>query len=396
MVISRKHNITYKNSASRRVRQISTSGIRKYFDLISPDVISLGIGEPDFTTPWQIREAAIYSLEKGFTMYTSNYGIPELREELARELESLYGLKYDPKTEIIITVGVSEGVDLAMRATIDPGDEVIMTDPCYAAYQPAVTLSGGIPVLVPTDQEHEFTLQASEVEKRINNNTRALLIGYPSNPTGAVMTREGLLQLANLARQKNLLVISDEIYNRLVYGVEHTCFAALPDMKERTILLGGFSKSYAMTGWRVGYAAAPADIIENMMKIHQYTTMCAPIMGQMAALEALKHGNDSVQEMVESYDWRRRVMLKGLRDIGLNCFEPRGAFYTFPSIEKTGLTSEEFSERLLKEEKVLVIHGSTFGKCGEGHIRCCYATSMTNIEKALERMGRFVSRLRVV
>lgn len=393
MVISSKQNKIHKNHASQRVRQISPSGIRKYFDLISPDVISLGIGEPDFTTPWNIREAAIYSLEKGFTMYTSNYGIPELREEVSRELERLYGLRYDPKTELIITVGVSEGVDLVMRAIIDPGDEVIMTDPCYVAYQPAVTLSGGIPVLVPTDQEHEFTLPASEVEKRINSNTRALLIGYPSNPTGAVMTREGLLQLADVARRNDLLVVSDEIYNRLVYGVEYTCFAALPGMKERTILLGGFSKSYAMTGWRVGFAAAPAGIIENMMKIHQYTTMCAPIMGQMAAVEALKHGEDSVQEMIESYDWRRRVMLKGLRDIGLTCFEPRGAFYCFPSIKKTGLTSEEFSERLLKEEQVLVIHGSTFGKCGEGHVRCCYATSMPNIEKALERMGRFVSRL---
>ncbi len=393
MVISHKRNKTNRNYASQRVRQISPSGIRKYFDLVSPEVISLGIGEPDFTTPWHIREAAIYSLEKGFTMYTSNYGLLELRQELARELEARYGLKYDPRTELLITVGVSEGLDIAMRAIIDPGDEVIMTDPGYVAYPPAVILAGGIPVPVPTHQEHEFALQAAEVEKQLNNRTRAILIGYPSNPTGAVMTREGLLQIADLARQNDLMVVSDEIYSRLVYGVEHTCFAALPEMKERTILLGGFSKAYAMTGWRVGYTAARADIIENMMKIHQYTTMCAPIMGQMAALEALKHGEDAVQEMVETYDWRRRVILKGLRDIGLTCFEPRGAFYAFPSIEKTGLTSEEFSERLLKEEKVLVIHGSTFGKYGEGHIRCCYATSMENIEKALERMGRFVSRL---
>lgn len=383
-----------RNVSSQRVSQISPSGIRKFFDLISSTegVISLGVGEPDFTTPWHIREAAIASLEQGDTMYTSNYGLPQLRQELASHLESRYRLKYNPDTEILITVGVSEGLDLAMRAIIDPGDEVIITDPSYVAYSPCIILTGGIPVPIPTNQENQFALQASDVEKQINSRTKAILIGYPSNPTGAVMSRQDLLRIANVARKNGVIVISDEIYSRLVYGVEHTCFASLPEMKEQTILLGGFSKAYAMTGWRVGYAAARADIIESMMKIHQYTTMCAPIMGQMAAIEALKSGEDAVQEMVESYNWRRQAILKGLRDIGLTCFEPHGAFYTFPSIKNTGLPSEEFAEKLLKEEGVAVVPGSAFGKCGEGYVRCCYATSMDNIEQAIERMGRFVAR----
>ena len=383
-----------KSITSQRVNRISPSGIRKFFDLISSmeGIISLGIGEPDFTTPWHITEAAISSLEQGYTMYTSNYGLPQLRQDLARHLESRYGLKYIPDTELLITIGVSEGLDLAMRAIIDPGDEVILSDPAYVAYEASIILAEGTPVPVATSQDSQFILQAPEIEKRITSRTKAIFIGYPSNPTGAVMSREELLQIADVAKKHDLIVISDEIYSRLVYGVEHTCFASLPEMKDRSILFGGFSKAYAMTGWRVGYTAARTDIIESMMKVHQYTTMCAPIMGQMAAIEALKSGENDVKEMVESYDWRRQVMLKGLRDIGLTCFEPHGAFYAFPSIKSTGLSSEEFAEKLLKEEKVVVVPGSAFGKCGEGHIRCCYATSMDNIEEAIVRMGRFVSR----
>ncbi len=381
---------------SQRVLQIPPSGIRKYFDLMSSleGVISLGVGEPDFVTPWRLREAAIYSLEQGYTMYTSNYGTPELRQELARHLARRYGVEYDPEQELLITVGVSEALDLALRATIDPGDEVIGPDLGYVAYQADVILSGGIYVPVPAAAENEFKIRASDVEARITERTKAILIGYPSNPTGAVMTRRELAQVAEVARKHDLLVLSDEIYDRLVYGMEHTCFPSLPGMKERTILLGGFSKAYAMTGWRVGYAAAPADIIEAMMKVHQYTIMCAPIMSQMAALEALKAGEASVQEMVAEYDRRRRLMVKRLNEIGLVCHEPKGAFYTFPSIRSTGLTSEEFAERLLREEKVVVVHGNTFGERGEGYIRCCYATSLEEIEEALERMGRFVERHR--
>ena len=379
---------------SQRVSQIPASGIRKFFDLMASmeGVISLGVGEPDFVTPWRLREAAIYSIEQGYTMYTSNYGIPELREELARHLARRYGVEYDPEQELLITVGVSEALDLALRATIDPGDEVIGPDLGYVAYQADVILSGGVYVPVPAAAENEFKIKASDVEARITERTKAILIGYPSNPTGAVMTRQELALVAEVARKHDLLMISDEIYDRLVYGIEHTCFPSLPGMKERTILLGGFSKAYAMTGWRVGYAAAPADIIEAMMKVHQYTIMCAPIMSQMAALEALKAGEASVQEMVAEYDRRRRIMVKGLNEIGLKCHDPKGAFYTFPSIASTGLSSEEFAERLLREEKVVVVHGNAFGDRGEGYVRCCYATSLEEIEEALSRMGRFVNR----
>ncbi len=383
-----------RNTTSQRVRQIPPSGIRKFFDLLSSieGVISLGVGEPDFITPWHIREAAIYSLERGYTMYTSNYGLPELREELARYLKGRYGLKYNLEKELLITVGVSEGLDLAMRAILDPGDEVIIPDPSYVAYSPCVVLAGGVSVLVATSIENDFRLSASDVEARITERTKAIMLGYPSNPTGAVMGREELVRIAEVARQYNLIVISDEIYSHLVYGVEHVSFASLPGMKARTILLGGFSKSYAMTGWRVGYAAARADIIEAMMKIHQYTAMCAPIMGQMAAIEAIRGGEDVVEEMVAEYDHRRRIIVKGLNDIGLTCFEPKGAFYAFPSIKSTMMTSEEFARRLLMEERVAVIPGSAFGGCGEGYVRCCYATSLPEIEEALERIGRFVRR----
>ena len=381
---------------SKRVRDIPPSGIRRFFDLLASmeGVISLGVGEPDFVTPWHIREAGVYSLEKGYTSYTSNYGLLELREELARYLKASYGLDYDPQRELLITVGVSEGIDLAIRAILDPGDEIIVHDPGYVSYMPCTILAGGVFVPVPTTIENDFKVKASDIEKRITPRTKAILLGYPNNPTGAVMDREGLTKVAEVAQRHNLLVISDEVYERLVYGVAHTCFASLPAMKERTILLSGFSKAYAMTGWRIGYAAAREEIIEAMVKIHQYTMLCAPIMGQMAAIEALKEGESQIQEMVAEYDKRRRVMVHGLNQIGLTCFEPRGAFYTFPSIKSTGLSSEEFAERLLLEDRVAVIPGATFGECGEGYVRCCYATSLADIEEALERMGNFVKRHR--
>ncbi len=378
---------------SARVNNVSPSGIRKFFDLLSSveDVISLGVGEPDFVTPWQIREVAIYSLEKGYTMYTSNYGLPELRQKLAEHLESQY-LGYNPNTELLITTGVSEGLDLALRAILNPGDEVIMPDPCYVAYPACTLLAEGKPVTVPTTEQNDFQIKASDIKTRINHRTKAILIGYPSNPTGAIMPRDELAQIADIADEYNLIVISDEIYGRLVYDVDHVCFASLPRMRDRTILLSGFSKAYAMTGWRIGYAAANHQIIEAMTKIHQYTILCAPITAQMAAIEALKSADNEVEAMVRDYDRRRRFMLEGLKDIGLTCFEPKGAFYTFPSIKVTGMTSEKFAERLLLEEKVAVVPGSAFGQCGEGYIRCCYATSLADIEEALKRMGRFVSK----
>ncbi len=381
---------------SKRVNRLSPSGIRKFFDLLASieGVISLGVGEPDYATPWHISEAAVQSLEKGYTMYTSNSGIPELRQETSRYLKETYGVEYDPFGEILMTVGVSEALDLAMRAILNPGDEVIMTDPHYVAYDSCVILAGGEPVMVPTNEENSFEVNAFDIEARITDKTKAILIGYPANPTGAVMSRDKLLGIADVAKRHNLLVISDEIYARLVYGVTHTCFSSLPGVMENTILLGGFSKAYAMTGWRIGYAAAPRDIITAMTKIHQYTIMSAPTMAQVAAIEALRSGEQSVLDMVEDYNRRRMVIVTGLCDIGLSCFEPRGAFYAFPSIAVTGMTSEEFSEKLLIEEKVAAVPGSAFGNCGEGYIRCCYATSLSDIEEALSRMKRFVNKYR--
>jgi aminotransferase len=381
---------------SKRVKDIPPSGIRRFFDIIASmdGVISLGVGEPDFVTPWHIREAGIYSIEKGYTSYTSNYGLLELREEIARYLKVRHNLDYDPERELLVTVGVSEGVDLALRAILDPGDEVVIPDPSYVSYTSCTVLAGGVSVPVPTTIDNDFKVKAQDIDQRITPRTKVILLGYPNNPTGATMDREELLKIADVAQRHGSIVISDEVYERLVYGVEHTCFASLPGMKESTILLGGFSKAYAMTGWRLGYAAATEEIIEAMMKIHQYTIMCAPTMAQMAAINALKEGEDQVQEMVADYDQRRRVMVKGLNDIGLTCFEPRGAFYAFPSIKSTGLSSDEFAERLLLEERVAVVPGSTFGQCGEGYVRCCYATSMADIEEALERMGNFVKRHR--
>jgi aminotransferase len=358
-------------------------------------VISLGVGEPDYATPWRIRESAIHSLEQGRTMYTSNLGTPELRQELARHLEQRYGLKYDPATELLITVGVSEALDLAMRATIDPGDQVIMVAPCYVAYPASVLLSSGEPVLIPAYESANFEVDASDIEAAITPRTKAILSGYPSNPTGAVLPREKIAAVAEVARKHDLLVMSDEIYSRLVYGIEHTCFAALPGMQERTVLLGGFSKAYAMTGWRIGYAAGPREIIAAMTKIHQYTIMCAPTMAQVAALEALRGGEESVLEMVADYNRRRQLIVKGFRDIGFSCFEPKGAFYAFPNITMTGMSSEIFAEKLLQEEHVAVVPGTAFGACGEGYVRCCYATSVPELEEALVRIRRFVNKHRI-
>ncbi len=388
----------HKPPISRQVRRIAPSGIRKFFDLLASmeGVISLGVGEPDFATPWHIREAAIFSLEQGHTMYTSNLGMPELRQELSRYLQNTYQVEYDPNGELLITVGVSEGLDLSMRAILNPGDEVIMPDPHYVSYDACVILAGGKPVKVPTAEENNFEISAADIEALITDKTRAILIGYPANPTGAVMSREKLAQIAEVVQRHQILVISDEIYAKLVYGMEHTCVATLPGMKENTILLGGFSKAYAMTGWRIGYAAARREIIAAMTKIHQYTMLCAPIMGQMAAIEALRTGEDSAIEMAEEYNRRRLVIVKGFNDIGLSCFEPRGAFYAFPSVKCTGMTSEEFAEKLLLEERVAVVPGSAFGQHGEGYVRCCYATSLTDIEEALVRMRRFVTRHQVV
>ena len=383
---------TARSPISQRVQSLAPSGIRRFFDLLMSmeNVISLGVGEPDFSTPWRISEAAIHSIEKGHTHYSSNYGLMELRERISEYLAARYGVAYNPTNQVLVTVGVSEGLDLAMRAILDPGDEVIVPEPSYVSYGPCILLAGGVPVPVPTTEEDQFQVRAAEIETRLTPRTKAVLLNYPNNPTGAVMDQPGLEAIAELARRRELLVISDEVYDRLVYGGHsHVCFASLDGMAGRTIHLGGFSKGFAMTGWRLGYAAAPAEIIEAMMKVHQYTMLCAPTMSQMAALEALSCEAE-VEGLVTEYDHRRRLMVKGLNEIGLPCFEPRGAFYAFPSIKPTGLPSVEFAERLLKEERVAVVPGSAFGQAGEGHIRCCYAVSTGEIEEALERMARFV------
>ncbi|MDY7040389.1 MAG: aminotransferase class I/II-fold pyridoxal phosphate-dependent enzyme [Chloroflexota bacterium] len=381
-----------RNFVSQKAAAIPPSGIRRFFDIAATmdDVISLGIGEPDFTTPDHIIGAGIESLKEGETHYTSNSGILELREALAEHLTKLYGVNYDPEKELLVTVGVSEALYLALTAVLDPGDEVIVPQPCFVSYCPEALFAGGTPVVVRTRVEEEFQVTAEQIEAAITPKTKVLLIGYPNNPTGAVMSRERLLEIAALANKYDLLVISDEIYDRLVYDTEHTCFPSLPDARERTILLQGFSKSYAMTGWRIGYAAAPAEILGAMRKVHQYTIMSAPTTAQVAALQALKHGKDDVQAMRAEYDRRRLALFKGLNSIGLPTFEPKGAFYCFPQVTHLGMNAEDFCEKLLFEEKVAVIPGGAFGECGKDHVRACYATSLEKIEEALERMGRFV------
>ena len=387
---------TLRGQTSRRVASIPASGIRRFFDLLASmeNVISLGVGEPDFVTPLKIRNAGIRAIEEGRTRYTSNFGILELREAVSAHLDRRYGVSYDPTTEVIITTGVSEGLAIAFQAILDDGDEVLGPDPCFVAYQPAVVLAGGIFVPVPTSVENGFRVRAEDLESRITPRTKAIMLGYPANPTGAVMERQDLLAVAEVAARHDLFVVSDEIYDRLVYGVEHTCFASLPGMRDRTILLGGFSKAYAMTGWRLAWATARPDVLEAMMKVHQYVMMSAPTISQYAGLEALAVGEEDVRGMVAEYDRRRRLIVSGFNSMGLSCFEPRGAFYAFPSIAVTGLTDEEFAEKLLYEEKVAVVPGSAFGEQGRGHIRACYATSYENIERALEAMGRFVQRHR--
>ena len=386
--------VTHRGSISQHVQALPASGIRKFFDLLSSmdGVISLGVGEPDFVTPLHIREAAIKSIEDGVTHYTSNYGLIELRQAIAHHIYKLYGVEYDPSTEIIVTTGVSEAIQLAMLATIDRGDEVLSPDPSYVAYMPSVILAGGVFVPVPTTQEHDFKVRAEDLEAQITSRTKAIMIGYPSNPTGAVMDREDMLGLAKVAEAHNLFVISDEIYDRLVYGVEHTCVASLPGMRDRTVLMGGFSKAYAMTGWRLAYTCARVDITEAMMRVHQYVMMSAPTVAQYAALEALRNGEEDVRGMVGEYDRRRRLMVRELNNMGLTCFEPRGAFYCFPSVRSTGLSDEAFSEGLLTEEKVAVVPGSAFGQFGGGHVRVCYTERYEVLEEALERIRRFVGR----
>ena len=377
------------------VRSIPPSGIRRFFDIVAEmsGVISLGVGEPDFVTPWHIRESCVHGLQRGYTAYTSNYGLLELRQEIAKMIEADYGVIYDPKCEALVTVGVSEALDLAMRAILSPGDEVLVPEPCYVSYQACVTLAGGKPVSVSTSRENEFRVTVDQLAAALTPRTKALLIGYPNNPTGAVMPRDDLAAIAQFAEKNDLIVISDEIYANLTYDGVHTCFTSLPGMRDRTILLNGFSKAYAMTGWRIGYALGNADFIGAMTKIHQFTMLCAPITAQIAAVEALQQGRPSRDRMVAEYDKRRRLMVEGFRNMGLDCFEPKGAFYVFPSIQNTGLTSLEFAEKLLQAEKVALVPGNAFGACGEGYVRCSYAASSKNLSEALDRIARFVGPL---
>ena len=380
---------------SRRVAELKPSGIRKFFDIVATmkDVISLGIGEPDFTTPKSILDAGIRSLQNGETHYTSNHGKIELRQGIANNLQKLYNVKYDPATEVVATVGVSEALYLTFTAILEPGDEVIIPTPCFVSYQAEVILAGGVPVEIPARLENNFTIDPDDIRKAITPRTKVIFIGYPSNPTGAVAPREVMLEIGKIAEQHDLIVVSDEIYDRLVYDFEHVCFPALDEsLKHRTILLGGFSKDYAMTGWRIGYACGPSDIIQGMVRIHQYTIMSAPTTAQDAAIEALKSGEPYVKEMVAEYDRRRKLLVNGLNRLGLSTFEPRGAFYTFPNIKASGMDDETFAETLLREEGVAVVPGNAFGPGGEGFVRACYATAYEKIEEALVRMERFMSR----
>jgi aminotransferase len=378
------------------VKSIPPSGIRKFFDLASQmeGIISLGVGEPDFVTPWHIREACMYSLEKGYTMYTSNQGLPELREEIARYEKKAIGVDYEPSKQILVTVGVSEAIDIALRTLIEPGDEVLVPEPCFVAYAPEAAIAYGKAVAVETYDKDQYRLLPEVLASKITPRSKVLILPFPNNPTGGVMGYDDLQALVEIIIKNDLIVISDEIYAELTYDARHHSIAAFPGMKDRTIVMNGFSKAFAMTGWRIGYACGHPDIIAAMTKVHQYTIMCAPIMAQKAAIEALRHGEMEMRKMVDDYNYRRKLMVKGFNEIGLDCFEPRGAFYSFPSIKSTGLSSEEFCARLLQEEKVAAVPGNAFGSCGEGHIRCCYAASRSNIEEAIDRMGSFVQRYR--
>ncbi len=376
-------------------KNMKPSGIRKFFDIVSEmkDAISLGVGEPDFDTPWNVREEGIYSLEKGRTFYTSNAGLKELKEEICKYLKRRLNLDYDYNTEVMVTVGGSEAIDLAIRAMINPGEEVLIPQPSYVSYVPCVELAYGVPVIINLKEENEFRLTKEELLENITDKTKILILPFPNNPTGAIMEQKNLEEIAQVCIEKDIFVISDEIYSELTYGREHVSIACLPGMRERTVLINGFSKAYAMTGWRLGYAAAPALIMEQMIKIHQFAIMCAPTTSQYAAVEALRNCDNDVRRMRESYNQRRNYLLHEFRDMNLECFEPFGAFYVFPSIKKFGMTSEEFAERLLMEEKVAVVPGTAFGECGEGFLRISYAYSLENLKIALARVRNFVERL---
>lgn len=386
-----------RNPLSDKITTIKPSGIRKFFDLVSEmkDAISLGVGEPDFDTPWRIREEGIYTLEKGKTYYTSNSGLMDLRIEISRYLERRFGLNYDAEKEIIVTVGGSEGIDLAFRAMLNPGDEVIIPEPCYVSYVPCVTLADGVPVTVNLKEENDFKLTKEQLLSAITPRTKILVLAFPNNPTGAVMTKEELEEIAQVVKEKDIFVVSDEIYAELSYGnTRHCSIASIDGMKERTIVINGFSKAHAMTGWRLGYACGPEVIIKQMLKIHQFAIMCAPTNSQYAAVEALRECDDAVEEMRNEYDRRRRFMLSKLRGMGLKVFEPYGAFYIFPNIAEFGFTSDEFATRFLTEEKVAVVPGTAFGDCGEGFLRMSYASSLSNLKTAMERLEKFIDRLR--
>ncbi|WP_368503434.1 aminotransferase [Alkalihalophilus sp. As8PL] len=379
---------------SKKVQSIQPSGIRRFFDLASSmdNIISLGVGEPDFVTPWNVREASISSMERGFTAYSANAGIIELREAIAHYMSSRFAADYDPETEILVTVGASEAIDVGMRAILDEGDEVIVVEPSFVSYAPLVSMAGGVPIAVGTNIDTDFKVTAAQLEAAITSRTKAMMLCFPNNPTGSTMNREELKAIAELAERHDLLVFSDEIYAELTYDEKHVCFSSLEGMKERTVIISGFSKAFAMTGWRLGFVCAPPDLLSAMLKIHQYSLMCAPTMAQYGALEALKTGMDEVYRMKQSYKQRRNYFIKSFAEIGLTCHTPGGAFYAFPSIEKTGLSSEQFAEKLLMEERVAVVPGHVFGSGGEGHIRCSYATSMDNLEQSVERIGRFLKR----
>lgn len=385
-----------RNPLSKTITGIQPSGIRKFFDIVSEmkDAISLGVGEPDFDTPWHIREEGIYSLEKGRTFYTSNSGLKELRKEICDYLRRRFGLVYDCEHETIVTVGGSEAIDIALRSMLDPGDEVLIPQPCYVSYHPCTILAGGVPVVIELKGENEFKLTAQQLKDAITDKTKVLVLAYPNNPTGAVMDYEDLKSIVDIIIEKDLFVISDEIYSELTYKNIHVSIASFPGMRERTIVINGFSKSYAMTGWRLGYATGPAEIIDQMLKIHQFAIMCSPTTSQYAGIEALKNGDADVEMMRDAYDKRRRYLVHALRGMGLECFEPFGAFYVFPSIKSLGMTSDEFATKLLLEEKVAVVPGTAFGACGEGYIRVSYAYSIENLKLALERIEGFVSRHR--
>lgn len=384
-----------RNFLAEKVVNIPPSGIRKFFDIVSemPDAISLGVGEPDFDTPWHIRDEGIYSLERGRTFYTSNAGLKELREAIVDYLGRRVHVNYDPMKEVVVTVGGSEGIDMAFRAVLNPGDEVLIPQPSYVSYEPCAVLAGGTPVIINLKEENEFRLTKEELLEAITEKTKILVLPFPNNPTGAIMERKDLEEIAQVVIEKDILVLSDEIYSELTYKEDHVSIASLPGMQERTILINGFSKAYAMTGWRLGYACGPAPIIKQMTKIHQFAIMCAPTNSQFAAVEALKNGDGDVAMMRESYDQRRRYVVHTLREMGLQCFEPFGAFYVFPSIKEFGMTSDEFATRFLEEEKVAVVPGTAFGACGEGFLRLSYAYSLEDLKEAFGRLAVFVERL---